>query len=90
LFSATGAFAFYRLKTNRGCYRFKDWYFIYREARQICHVHVTVRKVRDQAQGLVDAFGKLDSRLLQSARIDRSYATKQKWVGNRASRSKDF
>jgi len=90
LFSATGAFAFYRLKTNRGCYRFKDWYFIYREARQICHVHVTVRKVRDQAQGLVDAFGKLISRLLQPARINRSHTAQKKSIIDCASGSKDF
>jgi hypothetical protein len=49
-----------------------------------------VRKIRDQAQRLVDAFGKLISRLLQSARINRSHTAQEKSIIDRASGSKDF
>jgi hypothetical protein len=82
--------SFLGLKTNRGCHWFKERDFLYRHRRQICHVHMTVRKIRDQAQRLVDAFGKLISRLLQSARINRSHTAQEKSIIDCASGSKDF
>ena len=77
---ATGAFAFCDLKTNRGCHWFKDWYFLCWHPRQICHIHMAMRKVGDQAQRLVDAFGKLDPRLLQSPCINGRYTAKEKSI----------
>jgi hypothetical protein len=88
-FLATGAFVL-RLKANRGCHWFKDRQFFYRHRRQICHIHVTVRKVRDQAQGLVDAFGKLISRILQSPGIDRRHTAEEESIIDCAARCKNL
>jgi hypothetical protein len=77
-------------KTDRGCRRFKDRNFLYWQRREICHIHVTARQVRDQAQGLVDALSKLDPRLLQPPCIDGSHPAQQKSIINRDFRCKNF
>jgi hypothetical protein len=77
-------------KTDCGCCWLKDWNFFHWQWRQICHIHVAVGKVGDQAQGLVDAFGKLDPGLLQAPCINRSYPAQQKSIINCASRCENF
>jgi hypothetical protein len=51
---------------------------------------MAVRKVGDQAQRLVDAFGKLDPRLLQAPRIDRRHTAQEKSIIDCAARCKTF
>ena len=56
--------------------------------REVGRVHVSLWKVGDQAQRLIDAFRELYSRLLQTSRIDCGYPAQQEWIANRVFRSK--
>jgi len=76
---------------NRGCCRLKQGDFLFMwQWREVGHVHVSLRKAGNQAQGLIDALGELYPRFLQTARVNRRHPAQQEWIGDCAACGKNF